>query len=231
MSVRPLLVGLALALVLCLGAVVPGLAQERPRLPSDRHATLRADDEVPLRRLSFDGADTLRAQDARRRDRVGPYRYGTHLDAQYTPAQDGVWERLPSGDWVWRLRIHARDATSLSVGLPRFALPPGAQLFLHGPDGSLIRGPYTDADATRGQLWTPLVRSETLTLISSRSKPGRSAVTTTASSVSATSRSNERETIRDIEGVSKPPVIRANISSKGVVRVITLPTSSRGIKA
>ena len=176
MSVRPLLAGLALALVLSLGAVVPGLAQERPRLPSDRHATLRAADEVPLRRLSFDGADTLRAEDARRRDRVGPYRFGTHLDAHYTPAQDGVWERLPSGDWVWRLRIHARDATSLSVGLSRFALPPGAQLFLHGPDGSLIRGPYTDADATRGQLWTPLVRSETLTLELEVPADGRDAV-------------------------------------------------------
>jgi lysyl endopeptidase len=163
MDFRVLLPGLALALFL--GVVLPQpTAAQQPRLPSQQHSSLRAETEVPLQTLSFSGAETLRTQDTRRQDRIGPLRYGKHLEAGYTPAQHGVWEQLPSGDWVWRLRIRSGDAVSLSVGLPTFQLPPGAEFFLHGTDGDLIRGPYTADDATRGALWTPLVRSEGLIL-------------------------------------------------------------------
>jgi lysyl endopeptidase len=163
MDFRVLLPGLAL--ILFLGGTLPRpTAAQQPRLPSQQHSSLQAETEVPLQTLSFSGAETLRTQDARRQDRIGPLRYGKHLEAGYRPAQHGVWEELPTGDWVWRLRIRSRDAVSLSVGLPTFQLPPGAEFFLHGPDDTLIRGPYTAEDATRGALWTPLVRSEGLIL-------------------------------------------------------------------
>ena len=151
-------------LLLGIGVPFPSAAQERPRLPSQRHQTLRAPAAVPLQTRSFSGADALRREDARREDDLGPRRYGKNLETQYTPARHGAWEQLPSGDWVWRLRIQSPDAKSLSVGLPQFRLPDGAALFLHGANDGLVRGPYTAADATRGQLWTPLVRSETITL-------------------------------------------------------------------
>jgi len=162
MDFRVLIAGLALAL-LGAAATRPAVAQQ-PRLPSQQHSSLRAESEVPLQTLSFSGAEALRTQDARRRDRIGPLRYGKHLEAGYRPTRHGVWEPLPSGDWVWRLRIRSRDAVSLSVGLSPFRLPEGAKLFLRGTGGDLIRGPYTADDATRGELWTPLVRSEDLIL-------------------------------------------------------------------
>ncbi|MFB6247110.1 MAG: T9SS type A sorting domain-containing protein [Salinibacter sp.] len=164
MAFRLASVVLLTGLLLGTGAPSPSRAQERPRLPSHRHQSLRAPAAVPLQTRSFSGADALRREDARRRDDLGPYRYGKNLETQYIPAQHGVWEQLPSGDWVWRLRIRSPDAKSLSVGLPQFRLPDGAALFLHGANDGPVRGPYTAADATRGQLWTPLVRSETITL-------------------------------------------------------------------
>ena len=159
------LVPASLAIGLLVGLLsAPSAAQERPRLPSQRHQGLRAPAAVPLQTRSFSGADALRRADARRRGEIGPHRYGKNLDTRYTPARHGVWEQLPSGDWVWRLRIRSPDAKSLSVGLPQFRLPKGAELFLHGANDGLVRGPYTAADPTRGQLWTPLVRSETIVL-------------------------------------------------------------------
>jgi len=164
MSVRLLTASLTLVgFVVAAVATGPAAAQQ-PRLPSQRHPSLQAETEIPLQTLSFSGAERLRAQDARQDDRVGPFRYGKHLEAGYTPSRHGAWEQLASGDWVWRLRIRSRDARSVSVGLPTFQLPPGAELFLHGTEGDLIRGPYTADDATRGELWTPLVRSEGLIL-------------------------------------------------------------------
>ncbi len=106
----------------------------------------------------------LRAEDRARSDRIGPYRYGKTVDAGFTPDRHGTWEQLPSGKWLWRLRIRSREAVSLSVGFTRFQLPRGAALYLHAPGETAVHGPYTAADATAGQHWTPLVRSEQLIL-------------------------------------------------------------------
>jgi lysyl endopeptidase len=65
---------------------------------------------------------------------------------------------------LWRLRIQSRDAVSLSVGFTSFRLPPDAALYLHGPDDSVVHGPYTAADATGGQHWTPLVQGDEIVL-------------------------------------------------------------------
>jgi lysyl endopeptidase len=104
----------------------------------------------------------LRSEDRQRAQQDLPYRYGTVLDANFTPSRHGTWEQLPSGNLLWRLRIQSRDATSMSVGFSRFDLPPGAEVFLHGPGDQVVHGPYTTADGTNGQHWTPLVRSSEL---------------------------------------------------------------------
>jgi lysyl endopeptidase len=65
----------------------------------------------------------------------------------------------------------------MSVGLTPFQLPNGAQLYLHSGPDDLVRGPYTDADATNGQLWTPLVHGEEVVLELEVPQNRRSAVT------------------------------------------------------
>jgi lysyl endopeptidase len=144
---------------------LPTFAQQRPALPSQQHAsTVQASSAVAMETLPAVDVAALRSEDRARSDRIGPYRYGKTVDAGFTPDRHGTWEQLPSGTWLWRLRIRSRDAVSLSVGFTRFQLPPGAALYLHGPGETAVHGPYTAADATAGQHWTPLVRSEQLTL-------------------------------------------------------------------
>lgn len=143
---------------------VPATAQQRPVPPSQTHSSLQSQASVSVQSLSLSGIDALRAEDKRRSDDGGPYRYGQTLVANFVPTRHGDWEQLPSGDWVWRLRIRSEQALSLSVELSPFQLPSGAQLFLHDPDNQLVRGPYTTADATNGELWTPLVKGDELIL-------------------------------------------------------------------
>ncbi len=151
-------------LVGCAWGAGPASAQERTALPSRQHATVRPTADVAQASLPSVDAAALRAEDRAASDRVGPYRYGQTLEANLSPSRHGTWEQLPSGRWLWRLRIESQDAVSLSVGFSTFQLPPDATLFLHGADASAVHGPYTVADATEGQHWTPLVRGDELVL-------------------------------------------------------------------
>ena len=150
-------------LLLALAVVYqPAAAQQAFPLPSQQHPSVQAAATVPLKTMPSVDEAALRAEDRELRGRVGPHRYGTVVDTRFSPEQHGSWERLPSGNWLWRLRIRSRGAKSLSIAFTQFDLPDGATLFVRGPDGDLVRGPYTRRDATNGQHRTPLVHGDQL---------------------------------------------------------------------
>ncbi len=158
-----LLAGLLLCTLGWTGVLQTVSAQERPRLPSQQHqSAVQATEAVPQQTLPSVNTEALRAEDREQADEIGPYRYGTVIDTQLRPDRHGTWEELPSGKRLWRLRIQSRDALSLSIGFTQFQLPDGATLFLSDPAGRVVHGPYTAADATAGQHWTPLVQEEVI---------------------------------------------------------------------
>jgi lysyl endopeptidase len=158
-----LLTGLLLLALGWTGVLTPATAQDRPQLPSQQHqSAIQALEAVQQRTLPAVDTEALRAEDREQADEIGPYRYGTVVDTDLRPDQDGTWEQLPSGKWLWRLRIESRDAVSLSIGFTQFQLPDGAMLFVSDEVGRLVHGPYTAADATAGQHWTPLVKGEVI---------------------------------------------------------------------
>jgi len=156
--------GALAGVLLALAVLSPAWGQQQPVLPSETYSSVRSATSVPTQQMPPVDTDALRENAADGAERIGPYRYGTVLETTLTPGQHGVWEQLPSGDWLWRLRLRSEGSVSLSVGFTRFQLPEGAVVYLHGPDNADIRGPYTAADATAGQHWTPLVRGDKLIL-------------------------------------------------------------------
>lgn len=159
MTLRVFILGVLLTLVGVWGTA-PVTAQQRPSLPSQQHRSLQSETGVSLRQLPRVNTNALEAEDVASDQEISPYRYGTVLDTDLTAARHGTWEQLSNDRWVWRLRIRSRDAVSLSVEFTQFDLPTGASLFLHGPGDDVVRGPYTQADATHGQHRTPLVEGE-----------------------------------------------------------------------
>ncbi len=152
----------ALILLLGLAELTPrAVAQERGIPPSQQH-TVQATDALSARTLPSVDENALRTEDQQRAEQGLPHRYGRVLDVAFTPEEDGTWEKLPSGDLLWRLRLQSRGAVSLSVGFSRFGLPPSAEVYLHSPTDSLAHGPYTAIDETNGEHWTPLVQAEEL---------------------------------------------------------------------
>lgn len=157
MSTR-LSVGLLAVLSALLLRVGPAAAQDRPRLPSEQQPNVQASSQVSVTTLPPVDVSALRAKDRQRKDRISPYRYGKVVDTSYRPDQHGTWERLSSGNWLWRLRIRSEEAVSLSLGFTQFQLPDDASLFVYNDEKSVVHGPYAASDATNGEHWTPVVQ-------------------------------------------------------------------------
>jgi len=56
---------------------------------------------------------------------------------------NGVWQTLPNGDGVWRLRLESPGALATELYFNDFELPPGATLHVYSPDGEQVLGGFT----------------------------------------------------------------------------------------
>ena len=93
-----------------------------------------------------------------------PLRFAVARKVLITPATDGTWDEVTNGR-LWRLRITSPGAVSLNLGFTRFWLPEGATLHLISAGQSYYQGPYTsEDDKPHGQLWTPILPGDSLTL-------------------------------------------------------------------
>ncbi len=88
-----------------------------------------------------------------------PYRFGYGFDVSYNLENSGVWEALPDGGRLWRLKIVATTAFSLNLIYDQIWLPPGATLFLYNPSKSMILGAFTEKNnKPHGKFSTSLVK-------------------------------------------------------------------------
>ena len=88
-----------------------------------------------------DNAELLREDE--RTGTPGALRFGYAHEVELTFGNAGVWEDLPDGGRVWRLRLASNGAHSLGFLFSRFQLPPGAELFVTNDQGRVLRGAYT----------------------------------------------------------------------------------------
>lgn len=161
---------LALLLVAC-----PGLSLAASSLPSSPLPPSLALGLAPLpakQRIDVapPAADKLAALAARPHAKGTPLQYGVVLPKAFTVfdagrSDAGAWQALPDGRWLWRAELRSPGAVSLELAFDRFFLPQGAQLWLASPDGSTVRGPWTDADnPANGRFHTPLVWGDSVLL-------------------------------------------------------------------
>jgi lysyl endopeptidase len=77
--------------------------------------------------------------------------------------RDGVWESMPDGSRLWRVRVRVAGATDLRLRFTRFSLPDGATLHIIGAD-HYYQGPYSVADATDSRFNSPVVPGDEATV-------------------------------------------------------------------
>lgn len=102
------------------------------------------------------------------------YRYAVPVDialeigTRFTSPQTAV-EVTANGERIWRQRLQATGARSLSLHFNAFDIAPGAQVFIAGERDR--HGPYHADDAVGGQFWSPVVRGEWLEIEFRQSAP------------------------------------------------------------
>jgi hypothetical protein len=151
----PLLCASALALLVFLGSTHASAAAPLPAGLSKNLSPLSSVEQIVL--PPVDTAQ-LAVEDADR-ERIGlAPRFAVPFAVSQTPRNAGSWETLKSGERIWRLRVLSAGASSLNFGFGRYLMPAGGKLFVYGPDGSSVRGPFTDEDnEVHGEFWTPVV--------------------------------------------------------------------------
>ena len=117
--------------------------------------------EVELVALPLiDNEALLEAELSRRAPGVAP-RFAEALEVDITPESYGLWELLPDGTAVWRLRIQSAGAHSLNFGFLEYFMPPGGKLLIYGPMAEKVMGPFTPSDnEAHQQLWTPVLAGD-----------------------------------------------------------------------
>jgi len=144
-----LCIGLGTSLVLSAQQPLPARQARRPLASVDQFQLPQQNNAALLREELA----------ARSKDRAP--RFATTVEVDLSPQRTGTWEYLRGGLWMWRQRIHSRDAQSLNLGLGAFHLPPGAELRIYDPTETLLQGPFRAADNDEHtRFWTPVVAAD-----------------------------------------------------------------------
>ena len=101
-----------------------------------------------------------------------PTRFAIELPHLVSSDQVGTWTSIPGG-LRWSYSVRVPSAVSLSLHAAPVVLPAGATLTIRGPTASFT---YTAQDVHQGQLWSRVLRGDTLDLVltvpaSARTKP------------------------------------------------------------
>ena len=94
-----------------------------------------------------------------------PLRFAQALPVSMKPDNDGNWETLEDGSWLWRLRISSPGALHLNFGFTKYHMPTGGQMLIYPVRADYVVGPYgAQNNKAHGQLWTPLVPGDDVVL-------------------------------------------------------------------
>jgi len=157
------------ALSLALLVLASTLAHARQgELPWSLAHPAKAGLNLPIVDVGGIDAVQLRAEsDTAARNAIGPHAkrlaVAAGADVSFTPERDGSWQFLADGSRLWRLRVRSSGATDLRLGFDRYALPPGAALYVIGAS-DYYQGPYDSRDAVDSRFDAPVVPGDTATL-------------------------------------------------------------------
>ncbi|MEM7305352.1 MAG: IPT/TIG domain-containing protein [Planctomycetota bacterium] len=129
--------------------------------PPSTYHTLSA--QAPTATMRTVDVPALLEEDAAQQGK-GPFRFGDNLEVDLG-FEAGVWEALPNGDRVWRLRVESTGAYSISFILSEYELPSGAELYVYNDDMSSVYGMYNYRNnKPNGQMAIQPLQGEAVTL-------------------------------------------------------------------
>ncbi len=121
--------------------------------------------EVPQYSTPDPDLALLQAEDEEDKVYNVPRRFGYPFAVDLNLDNSGVWDVLPNGDRIWRMRINAKDAHTMNLNYSQFFMPEGASLYLYAIDKSFTLGAFTSVNnKSNGKFATGLMRTQEIVL-------------------------------------------------------------------
>ncbi len=100
------------------------------------------------------------------REKIGlPLRFAQPTQVSITPTTHGIWERLPNNQYRWTYRVTCENALSMNIGFGRFNMPNSGSMLIMNQEVDFQIRPFTAEDnKDHGELWTPIVPSNSATI-------------------------------------------------------------------
>ena len=112
--------------------------------PASWSLTTKAKDLAAIKMPMFD-LEKLQAEDKiNDAGKNKPWRYGYEFLVDNNLENSGVWNELPNGDRIWRIRYSSAGAHTLNFLFSDYYMPKGAKIYLYANDRSDLLGAYND---------------------------------------------------------------------------------------
>ncbi len=137
-------VGFLLIAVLLAGGASAQLSQGGTPMSFDKSLSAGLKSSIPTEIMGSIDVEAYLAEDAiEAEDPDIPFRFGAPFDVNYSLDNSGVWEDLPDGGRLWRLRIEAPGAYTINMIYDDYELPEGATLYVYNEERDFIIGAFT----------------------------------------------------------------------------------------
>ncbi|MBK6912028.1 MAG: trypsin-like peptidase domain-containing protein [bacterium] len=97
---------------------------------------------VPTVNMVYQDHQALLAEDETAGKDV-PLRFAAEIPVNLNLNNSGMWETLPNGDRLWRVRIASANANTIGLVYDEWFIPKGGQLFIYNDDRSQVIGAFT----------------------------------------------------------------------------------------
>jgi lysyl endopeptidase len=123
------------------------------------------EDLDPVVMPAFDLAALQHEDEANKNRNDIPWRFGYEFFVDHNLQNSGIWNTLPNGDRIWRIRYRSAGAKTMNFLFTDFYMPRGATLYLYNNEHTDLLGAY-DAQQNNEQrvLGTWLVKGEDIWL-------------------------------------------------------------------
>jgi methionine-rich copper-binding protein CopC len=107
----------------------------------------------------------LDMEKVRQEDRNTPNnRFAVATEVSISPENAGLWQKLPNGDRLWRVLLHAQtdEVVGMMLLFDKFKLPVGSKLFVYSADQTTVLGAYTSENNHSSEVFsiTPIKSRE-----------------------------------------------------------------------
>jgi hypothetical protein len=132
-----------LAMLLFMGSITAFAQINDGTMPKSFVPAFYLNQDIPLTTMPALDMAVIN-QENTERDAKGILMFNTKIQpTSIELGTEGVWDKYPNGDQIWRTRVQAKNAKGLVLYFSNFRIPTGAKLYVYSLDKKEVLGGFT----------------------------------------------------------------------------------------